>query len=103
MNSSRVTNQLEDVPSPSGLNPSGTTLGVRPSAAARMCLGTAQAGMRYGIANQEGQPPEQEVRAWVNAAVAFGVTWFDTAAAYGESEAVLGRAYATLGLGEKVN
>jgi aryl-alcohol dehydrogenase-like predicted oxidoreductase len=56
----------------------------------RICLGAAQLGMNYGINNVAGQPSLEESRAIVRAAVAGGITTFDTAPAYGESERVLG-------------
>jgi aryl-alcohol dehydrogenase-like predicted oxidoreductase len=55
-------------------------------------LGTAQFGSPYGIANRKGQPSYQEVRAILSAAVEGGVNCFDTAADYGASEEILGRA-----------
>jgi aryl-alcohol dehydrogenase-like predicted oxidoreductase len=63
-----------------------------------MVLGTAQLGMRYGIANQHGQPGEHEALEIVDAAWKAGVTFFDTAQIYGESEFVLGRVFQTLGI-----
>lgn len=69
---------------------------------ARLALGSAQLGMDYGVANQSGRPSEEQARALVQAAVAQGLNWFDTAAAYGDSEAVLGRAFAALGLQDQV-
>jgi aryl-alcohol dehydrogenase-like predicted oxidoreductase len=60
----------------------------------RAALGTAQLGQAYGVANRSGRPDEAQAQALVAAALARGLNWFDTAAAYGESEAVLGRAFA---------
>jgi len=60
-------------------------------------LGTAQFGLAYGITNERGQVPAAEVKAIVAAAVAAGIDLFDTAAAYGESESVLGQALASQG------
>lgn len=57
----------------------------------RLCLGTAQLGMDYGINNRTGRPALEESRAIVRTAVAGGITAFDTAPAYGDSEQVLGR------------
>jgi len=57
----------------------------------RLMLGTVQFGMPYGIANRTGQPNFEDIVAIVSAAVEGGVTCFDTAAAYGCSEEVLGR------------
>lgn len=59
--------------------------------------------MNYGVANQSGRPSEEQARALVQSAVGQGLSWFDTAAAYGDSEAVLGRAFTTLGVQEQVN
>lgn len=60
----------------------------------RLCLGTAQLGMDYGINNRTGRPGPEESRAIVRTAVAAGITAFDTAPAYGDSERVLGRCLA---------
>ena len=57
----------------------------------RLALGTVQLGLDYGISNARGRVPEQEAFAILDRAVANGVRLFDTAAAYGNSEAVLGR------------
>jgi aryl-alcohol dehydrogenase-like predicted oxidoreductase len=57
----------------------------------RLCLGTVQLGMDYGINNLTGKPSLEESRSIVRTAVAKGITAFDTAPAYGESEQVLGR------------
>jgi aryl-alcohol dehydrogenase-like predicted oxidoreductase len=67
-----------------------------------MMLGTVQFGMPYGVANRTGQPTYGEVRAMVEAAVEGGVNCFDTAAAYGNSEEVLGRALRELALLDRV-
>jgi aryl-alcohol dehydrogenase-like predicted oxidoreductase len=65
-------------------------------------LGTVQFGMPYGIANQTGQPEYRDVVAIVDAAVTGGVNCFDTAAAYGQSEEILGRALKELGISQQV-
>ncbi len=65
-----------------------------------LMLGTAQLGMPYGIANAVGKPDFQQAVRLIAAAVESGVNCFDTAAAYGESESVLGRALKELGLVE---
>ena len=57
----------------------------------QLCLGTAQFGLPYGITNTAGQVAEPEVRALLTEAAASDVSWLDTAQAYGEAEAVLGR------------
>ena len=64
----------------------------------KLMLGTVQFGLDYGIANRSGRPGEAEVRAILAAAWEGGVNCLDTAAAYGESEEVLGRALQELNL-----
>lgn len=54
-------------------------------------LGTAQFGSDYGVTNTRGQIPAAQVEDILRFAAANGVRVLDTAAAYGESEAVLGR------------
>jgi len=68
----------------------------------QMMLGTVQFGMPYGIANQTGQPDYQDVVSIIDAAVSGGVNCFDTAAAYGQSEEILGQALRELGVVDKV-
>lgn len=63
----------------------------------RMMLGTVQFGMPYGIANRTGQPDYSLVLDILRAAVDGGVNALDTAAAYGSSEEILGRALRELG------
>ncbi|MDR3358354.1 MAG: aldo/keto reductase [Desulfovibrio sp.] len=55
-------------------------------------LGTAQLGQPYGIANASGQPDMENAVTIVRTALNLGVSFFDTARAYGESERVLGHA-----------
>jgi aryl-alcohol dehydrogenase-like predicted oxidoreductase len=57
----------------------------------RLGLGTAQFGLDYGITNQAGQVPQQEVRAILRAAEEAGINMLDTAHLYGESEEAIGR------------
>lgn len=54
-------------------------------------LGTVQFGMDYGVANKSGRTPEDEVRRILTLAKDSRVRILDTAAAYGDSEVVLGR------------
>jgi aryl-alcohol dehydrogenase-like predicted oxidoreductase len=68
----------------------------------RLMLGTVQFGMPYGVANRTGQPDYRDVLAIVAAAVEGGVNGFDTAAAYGTSEEVLGRALHELNVADRV-
>ena len=65
-------------------------------------LGTVQFGMPYGVANRTGQPTYRDVLAIVAAAVEGGINCFDTAAAYGTSEEVLGRALHELRIADRV-
>lgn len=56
----------------------------------KMTLGTVQLGLPYGIANQVGQPSLEQSFELLDRAVEGGVNVLDTAARYGESEAILG-------------
>lgn len=58
----------------------------------RLALGTVQFGLDYGVANVSGQVGQSEVAAILNRAAAAGIDTLDTAIAYGQSEAALGRA-----------
>ncbi len=60
--------------------------------AARLGLGTAQFGFAYGITNAAGQVSREEVPRLLATARAAGVDTLDTAAGYGDAEAVLGEA-----------
>lgn len=55
-----------------------------------LVLGTAQFGMPYGISNRRGRPDLGRVREILDIAYQLGIRTLDTAAAYGESEKVLG-------------
>ena len=58
----------------------------------KLCLGTVQLGMKYGVKNELGrQPTEEESFAVLRAAKKGGVEFLDTASVYGEAEALLGR------------
>jgi aryl-alcohol dehydrogenase-like predicted oxidoreductase len=56
----------------------------------RLALGTAQFGLKYGIANRSGQVSLGDARAILAYAADAGITTLDTAMAYGESETRLG-------------
>ena len=56
-----------------------------------LTLGTAQLGLAYGVNNDKGMPSFEESSALLSTALDLGITSFDTARGYGESEAVLGK------------
>lgn len=60
--------------------------------ASDLVLGTVQLGASYGIANRTGLPDEEEAQALLAAAMTAGIGALDTARAYGQSEARIGRA-----------
>lgn len=57
----------------------------------KLGLGTVQFGTDYGISNQSGQTSPVEVAKILEFAAANGITYLDTAPAYGNSESVLGK------------
>ena len=61
------------------------------SLAHKIALGTAQFGLHYGISNSAGQTEKEEVRKILAYAKKHGVSFLDTAFAYGNSEEVLGQ------------
>lgn len=56
-----------------------------------IALGTAQFGLDYGVANQQGKVSTEEARKIVSHALLSGINTIDTAIAYGDSEECLGR------------
>jgi aryl-alcohol dehydrogenase-like predicted oxidoreductase len=68
----------------------------------RLAVGTVQFGQSYGIANRTGQPSFAQVCEILACAVENGATTLDTAAAYGESESMLGRALREIGALDQV-
>lgn len=62
------------------------------SPVSKLALGTAQFGLPYGIANQDGQVTRSAAKAMLQLAAAKGIDTLDTAIAYGESETCLGEA-----------
>ncbi len=71
--------------------------------ASRIVLGTVQFGLAYGIANVHGKPTLETVCEILKTAYDGGIRTLDTAAAYGDSERVLGQALAKLGLANKLS
>jgi aryl-alcohol dehydrogenase-like predicted oxidoreductase len=59
---------------------------------AELVLGSVQLGVAYGVANKTGKPSHGAALALVRQAADAGVSQFDTARAYGDSEARLGEA-----------
>jgi len=57
----------------------------------KLCLGTAQFGLDYGISNLKGRIPEEEVFEILNYALDNEIGFIDTAYDYGESEKVIGK------------
>lgn len=64
----------------------------------KLALGTVQFGLDYGINNQHGQVSYQNVKEILTLAHRNGIGLLDTAVAYGDSEAVLGKALQELQL-----
>ncbi len=57
----------------------------------KLCLGTVQFGMKYGVNNQIGrQPAWEESFEMLDYALDHGIDTIDTASAYGEAESLLG-------------
>nr|WP_321496410.1 aldo/keto reductase [uncultured Methanolobus sp.] len=56
----------------------------------RLTLGTAQLGLNYGINNKLGKPHKEQALSILESAYSNGVTSFDTASAYGNSEIIIG-------------
>jgi aryl-alcohol dehydrogenase-like predicted oxidoreductase len=61
------------------------------SSISKMTLGTVQLGLNYGISNSEGKPDEEKAFRIIDSALGAGVNCLDTAAAYGDSENVIGK------------
>lgn len=56
----------------------------------KFCLGTAQFGLEYGIANNRGKPRKEEIFEMLMYAHNAGLDTLDTAYAYGDSENAIG-------------
>ncbi len=56
----------------------------------KLCLGTVQFGLDYGIANKRGKVPPQEVVEIFNYAQGVDLNTLDTSIAYGNSEKIIG-------------
>lgn len=61
----------------------------------KLCLGTAQFGMKYGVNNQLGrQPTHEEIFEMLDFAIENGIDALDTSSAYGNAEEILGEYFA---------
>jgi aryl-alcohol dehydrogenase-like predicted oxidoreductase len=58
---------------------------------ATLALGTAQLDLAYGVANRRAGGRTGDPRAILDAARERGIAWIDTAPAYGDAEAIIGR------------
>ena len=57
----------------------------------RICLGTVQLGLHYGVNNALGRKPDRnESFALLQSAIDAGINYFDTASMYGDAENILG-------------
>lgn len=63
----------------------------------KLCLGTVQFGLEYGINNRRGKPSAEEVFAMLDLARSRGIHYLDTAAAYGNAEELLGQWFQSRG------
>jgi len=68
-----------------------------------LCIGTAQFGIKYGIANKKGQSGIDEIKRIVETASENGIFFYDTAASYGKSESILGKVFSDLNITDKAN
>lgn len=67
-----------------------------------ICIGTAQFGMQYGIANHSGKPAFDEVLRIVELATKNSTLYYDTAQSYGDGEQILGKAFTKLAITDEV-
>ena len=57
----------------------------------KLCLGTAQLGMKYGINNSSGKPSFNNAKKIIETALGNGINTFDTSPHYGDSEKIIGK------------
>lgn len=57
----------------------------------KIIIGTAQFGLSYGINNKIGKPDTETVKQILDYAIDHGISFLDTAEAYGDSHEVIGR------------
>lgn len=75
---------------------------IKQSSSCPLMLGTVQFGLNYGIANTRGKPSYETSRSIVQCAYEGGVDCLDTAAAYGDSENVVGKILDDLDIRNKI-
>ena len=68
----------------------------------KLMLGTVQFGLNYGIANTSGKPSYETVKEILKTAYESGVNCIDTSPGYGDSEEVIGRVMADLGISDQI-
>ena len=68
----------------------------------KLCLGSVQFGLNYGINNKLGKPSKTQVFHMLDIAVQKGIEYFDTAAAYGDAEEILGEYFVSKDLQKSV-
>lgn len=56
----------------------------------KLALGTVQFGLNYGVSNHQGKVAKAQVKEILKQALSLGISTIDCAAAYGDSEQVLG-------------
>ena len=57
----------------------------------KIIVGTAQFGMKYGVANTTGIPHQKELRNIIDCCLENNIRYLDTAPAYGNCETILGK------------
>ena len=57
-----------------------------------LCLGTAQFGLVYGIANKDGKPSKKNIHRIIDYFLKNNLQYIDTAQSYGDCECILGNA-----------
>lgn len=77
-------------------------LTTQPTISDKLVLGSAQFGLDYGISNIHGKVQLDDVKDILSEAIRSGITTIDTAAAYGDSESVIGNALKELQLPIKI-
>ena len=56
----------------------------------KLCLGTAQFGLDYGVTNTKGKINQEEITEIIKNAYLEGIDYIDTAQGYGDAEILLG-------------